>query len=123
MRISSILKRKLITLETSEGDVELQLTEMSIGDNERYMSLIKPFLDKDNKVKKDVKVSNLTVARVMCSLKYLDGQYYFDGELESVNVNQYPPGMFVAMNDELSKLEPVVSDTPDKTLDTVKKTS
>ncbi len=121
MKISSVLKRVPITLETSEGDVELQLTEMSIGDNERYMNLIKPFLDKDGKLKKDTKMSSLTVSRVMCSLKYPDGQYYFDGALESVNVDQYPPGMFIAMNQELSKLDPVVE--TENTLEAAKKHS
>ncbi len=121
MRISSMLKSKPLTLETSEGDVELKLTELSIGDNERYMKLMKPLLEKEGKVKAGTTMSDLSVIRVMCSLKHLDGRYYFDGELKDVEVKDYPPGMFSVMVDEIIKLEPSVE--PDKTLATEKKLS
>lgn len=79
MKLSMILPSTPVELETSEGVVELKVTEFTIADGERREKLIRPIFDDEN-VSYIEKLNAFNIARIMCGLKDTDGNYYFHGD-------------------------------------------
>lgn len=79
MKLSMILPSTPVELETSEGVVELNVTEFTVADGERREKLIRPIFNDEN-VSYIEKLNAFNIARIMCALKDTDGNYYFHGD-------------------------------------------
>lgn len=125
MKLSTITKRKFIELETSEGDVELYISEMTVADAERQSSLLKPYITDDGHVKPGVQLKVFTVARVMSALKRVDNDdYYFGQDTVEQCITEssaMPLGLMNQLNDVVTELNPYPEE--DDSLDSKKKSS
>lgn len=124
MKLSMVGKSEPLTLETSEGEVNLMVTELTYNDITRHNELIKHMYDEKNQIKDSAKLIDLTAARVMCAIKNLDGTYYFN----QVSVEEYlehvadAPGDFtLQLNDVVTRVNPY--QLPEDTLESKKKPS
>lgn len=105
MIFSLVTKRTPFTLETSDGDIELFFTEYTIADGERREKLISKIIS-DDSISDLEKVIRFQVARIMCSVKYDDGNYFFDGEINDVR-SLIPEKMISVFEEQVSALNPL----------------
>lgn len=81
MKLSLKSRSVPLTLETDDGEFELQITKFSVADAQRREDLMKPFFD-DDSLDAYKKLNAFNVARIMCSVKQEDGCYFFPNTIE-----------------------------------------
>ncbi len=127
MKFSMINKTIPIELETSQGEVKLQLTEYTIADMDYLHELYKPYIDDNGVLKQDTLVIKLTVARVMACLKDLKGNHYFGDKTVEDVIKLIGKQMIDLMIVEVNKLNPLPEVNEDgkpvETLESKKKLS
>lgn len=117
MKLSMLTKRIPFTLETEDGDVELFITQFSVGDAEYREKLMKDHWDNTDYVSK---LNSFNLARIMTSIKTDIGDCYFTGSIDDVR-SVLSMDIANALITEVDKLNPLPKS--DETLDTKKKKS
>lgn len=83
MKLSLVPKSTPLTLETSEGDVELFITKFTVADAEFREELMSSTW-KDDSIPDYSKLNRFNIARMMCAVKDKDGNYFFTGSIDDV---------------------------------------
>lgn len=105
-KLSLIRKPTLLTLETSEGDVELHITKFTVNDADRRQKLMNEVFDSKESTELD-KFNALQIARLMCSVKRPDGEYFWPGTVAEFKSQNYEMDFVNALIGEVEKLNPL----------------
>lgn len=106
MKLSMVLPSIPVEMETSEGILELKVTKFTVADGERRERLVTPVFNDENTSNVE-KYNAFYIARIMCSLKYQDGTYFFnDGDVNTV-ANQLGKELTDALAKLVDELNPL----------------
>lgn len=106
MKLSMVLPSIPVEMETSEGVVELKVTKFTVADGERRDELISSIVV-DEKASLLNKWVAFKIARIMCSLKYQDGSYFFHGDDIKWVANQLGQELSDALASVVDELNPL----------------
>lgn len=123
LEFSTQLKKQELTLSTSEGDVDLEITERTVGDSIYQNELMKPMFDEDDKLKANIPVAALWLCKIKAVLKHPDGTRFYAGEDVFDLVDTLPGELIEELNKVVDSVNPVqnVSESSEpETIDTKK---
>lgn len=129
MKLSLVPTHVPLTLETSEGDIELVISKFTIQDAERRQALMSSVFDDKNATELD-KYNSVQFARIMCSVKHKDtGLYYWNKGIADFKSNGYEMDFINALSAAVDEVNPLFIPSTDengkteKALDAKKKRS
>jgi hypothetical protein len=113
LQLSTAIKRLPFQLTVEDGSVvDLQVTQFTTRDSERMYELQKSIFDKNEKAESltVLDIRDIDLARIVCSIKTLDNDYYWDGSLADFKALDFPNDLVNALSAEVGSLNPVIGD-------------